>query len=459
MQRPNTSSSNRPRGWRHLLLVGASALTIAVSGLSPAGAADYQLGPQDKVRLKIFEWRASRDAFFEWKAMNDDFIVAADGTLSLPFAGQVQAAGATPSELSKSIGDRLRDEMGLGRAPNVAVEVVEYRPFFIVGHVTKPGEFPFRPGLTVLQAMSIAGGLQRREEGENRLEREVIAGRGDVGVYALQNVTMLARKARLEAELANADSITFPDQLERRKSEGVVKLVVEQEKSIFLARRDGLATQVSALTGLRDFLEKEVSSLEAQLVFHDRQIELVRKELSGVSSLVNKGFAAAPREIGLERTLAEIQAGRLSAETSLLRARQEISRTDIAILQLKNQQANEVAVSLRETQAQLEELRSKADTAIELLHEAESSAPRLLALRKQSLTAEPKLTIVRQSESGPVEIAATEATAVEPGDTVKVALPLALGLEDFDAGAALSDLTGLPELSSSTPPADDGATQ
>ncbi|MET0597090.1 MAG: polysaccharide biosynthesis/export family protein [Mesorhizobium sp.] len=459
MQRPNTSSTNRPRSWRRLLLVGASALTMAVSGLSPAGAADYQLGPQDKVRLKIFEWRASRDAFFEWKAMNDDFTVAADGTLSLPFAGQVQAAGATPSELSKAIGDRLRDEMGLGRAPNVAVEVVEYRPFFIVGHVTKPGEFPFRPGLTVLQAMSIAGGLQRREEGVTRLEREVIAGRGDVGVYALQNVTLLARKARLEAELANADSITFPDQLERRKSQGAVKMVVEQEKSIFLARRDGLATQVSALTGLRDFLEKEVSSLEAQLVFHDRQIELVRKELSGVSSLVNKGFAAAPREIGLERTLAEIQSGRLSAETSLLRARQEISRTDIAILQLKNQQANEVAVSLRETQAQLEELRSKADTAVELLHEAESSAPRLLALRKQSLTAEPKLTIVRQSESGPVEIAATEATAVEPGDTVKVELPLALGIEDFDAGAPLADVTGLPELSSSTTPAADGPTQ
>jgi len=210
-----------------------------------------------------------------------------------------------------------------------------------------------------------------------------------------------------------------------------VALVMDQERSIFEQRRQALNTQVTALTGLRDFLEKELSSLETQLTFHDKQVELIQKELSGVSTLVNKGFAAAPRELGLERDLASIQSGRLEAETSLLRARQEISRTDLSILELKNTRSNEVALSLRETQASLEELDRKADTAVQLLHESEISQPRLLALRQQAAKTQPNYTIIRPQGDGTTQITATETTEVLPGDTVKVELPMPLGLEEF----------------------------
>lgn len=430
--RAANSAASPPIGarWRKRLLAGL-ALASLVTAAGGAYAAQYQLGPQDKVRLKIYEWRASRDTIFEWTALNDQFIVGADGYLSLPFAGHVQAAGMTPDDLSKSIGDRLQEQMGLGRAPDVAVEVVQYRPFFIVGNVTQPGEFPYRPGLNVLQAVSISGGLQRREEGYSRLEREVIAGKGEVSVYAVQSLQLTARKARLEAELNNADQVTFPDQLLQRKSDPTVALVMDQERSIFQQRRQALNTQVTALTGLRDFLEKELSSLETQLTFHDKQVELIQKELSGVSTLVTKGFAAAPRELGLERDLASIQSGRLEAETSLLRARQEISRTDLSILELKNTRSNEVAISLRETQASLEELGRKADTAVQLLHESEISQPRLLALRQQAAKTQPNYTIIRPQGEGTTQITATETTEVLPGDTVKVELPMPLGLEEF----------------------------
>ncbi len=111
---------------------------------------------------------------------------------------------------------------------------------------------------------------------------------------------------------------------------------MDQERAIFSARKEGLATQVGALQSLRDFLVQEVAALEKQLTFHDRQIALVEKELAGVSKLVDKGYTSAPREISLQRTLADVQSSRLSAETALLRARQEIGRTDISILQLRN---------------------------------------------------------------------------------------------------------------------------
>ena len=216
------------RKW--LLTVAAASLAAAAACPLPTMAAEYLLGPQDKVRLKVYELSASRDVIFEWTALNDSFVVGADGTLFLPFVGQIRAQGTAPGDLARAIGDRLMQQMGLGRQPDVAVEIVQYRPFYIVGYVTQPGEFPFRPGLTVLQAMGIAGGLRTREEDMSRLEREVIAGQGDVGLLALSNVSLLARKARLESELAGSDDIAFPAQLMDRASNETVAVAMEHER-------------------------------------------------------------------------------------------------------------------------------------------------------------------------------------------------------------------------------------
>ncbi|WP_353646372.1 polysaccharide biosynthesis/export family protein [Mesorhizobium sp. WSM2239] len=403
----------------------ASAVSIVVAAHpQPLPAGEYLLGPQDKVRLKIYEWRPSRDVIFEWTALNDEFVVGADGTLFLPFAGQVEAQGTATSELAGAISDRLMQQMGLGRRPDVAVEIVQFRPFYIVGHVTQPGEFPYRPGLTVLQAIGIAGGLRTREENISRLEREVIAARGDVGLLELTHISLLARKARLEAELADSKQISFPAALTQRSTEGSVALLMQQERMIFDARTDGLRTQLRSLSELREFLEKELASLETQLTFHDKQVALIQQELSGVSSLVQKGLAAAPRELALERTLAQIQSDRLTAQTSLLRARQEISRTDIAIVDLRNRRANEVAETLRETQTQLNEITRRADTAVQLLHESEITAPALLAMRTRSERVQPVYKIVRTTGTGPTEFIADETTPIEPGDSVKIEIPL-----------------------------------
>lgn len=409
------------RKW--LLTVAAVSLAAAAACPLPTMAAEYLLGPQDKVRLKVYEWRASRDVIFEWTALNDSFVVGADGTLFLPFVGQIRAQGTAPGDLARAIGDRLMQQMGLGRQPDVAVEIVQYRPFYIVGYVTQPGEFPFRPGLTVLQAMGIAGGLRTREEDMSRLEREVIAGQGDVGLLALSNVSLLARKARLESELAGSDDIAFPAQLMDRASNETVAVAMEQERKIFAVRKDAMATQLRALRELKDFLEKELTSLGQQMAFHDQQIELIQKELAGVSALVQKGLAVAPRELSLQGTVAQMQSDRLVAETSLLRVRQEISKTDIEILNLGNSQASEVAASLRETQLQLNEVTSKANTAVQLLHDTEVTAPALLALRERGERAKPIFKIVRMTDSGSQELTAEETTPIEPGDTVKIDIP------------------------------------
>src|SRR5690606_30180948 len=152
------------------------------------------------------------------------------------------------------------------------------------------------------------------------------------------------------------------------------------------------------------------------LGFLDKQFERSGKELGMDSWLGARGIAPAPRERALERALAQIQSERLTSETGLLRARQEISKTNLLKLELRNNHANEVATSLREAEAALAATERRAETALHLLHESETLAPVPIDLVKYS--------IVRTSDAGTQVIAASETTQVLPGDTVKVDVPL-----------------------------------
>jgi polysaccharide export outer membrane protein/exopolysaccharide production protein ExoF len=408
-------------------LVLAAALLVAGDGApDKAAAKEYILGPQDRIRVLVFEWRASRDEFFEWTALNDEFTISADGNLSLPLIGEVRAAGTGTGDLAKAISARLQAEMGLGRRPVIAIEVVKFRPIYITGDVQVPGEFPYRPGLSVLQALSLAGGLQRySDRALMRVERESIATRGELNILDIQMKSMIARRARLQAEFDRAETISFPQDWRSKQVEAPITIFMRQEQQIFDARREAFNTQMEALEQLKKYLDKEIDSLNAQIDTEDTQLKLLKKELQSVTSLVEKGLAVTPRQLSLERTMAQIEGDRLRLGTNLLRARQEISKTDIAIIELRNKRNNEITVDLRETQSRLEELTQKIETSEQLLDESTAFQSRADFARDRNV--KPIYTIMRREGAQMVQIDANEGTGVEPGDTIQVVVPGAVG--------------------------------
>ncbi|MDJ1157076.1 polysaccharide biosynthesis/export family protein [Chelatococcus sp. SYSU_G07232] len=425
--RPGAPPDRRaPR--RRFLAARALALGLAMlaGGLAWADpGAEHRLGPQDKLRIKVNEWRALKGEVFEWTALNGEYTVGAGGAIDLPLVGSIPAAGLATSELAKAIAERLQAKVGLVERPDASVEVVQFRPFFVTGKVDRPGEYPYRPGLTVLQAVAIAGGLQRTTDiGLMRLEREAITARGDLRLLGLDMRAMVARRARLEAELNESETIAFPEDLLTQQAHPLVAQLMEQERLIFTARREALRTQVETLMQLKDFLQKELVSLRAQLETEDRQLKLIQKELQSVGSLVDRGLAIAPRQLSLERTLAQIEGDKLRVGTSILRAQQETNKTDMAILELRNKRRNEVVVELRQTQAKIEELTHRTDTAQKLMFESEVSAPQMLADRARSARAEPSYSIVRRVGEEMRETDVTETTSMQPGDILRVRLPL-----------------------------------
>ena len=110
----------------------------------------YTLGAGDKLRIVVF----GQDG------ISNAYTVDAGGNVNLPLIGTVPARGATTQQLSQRIAERLKQ--GYVREPHVTVEVETYRPFFILGEVTTPGQYPYVADMTVEKAIAIAGGFAPR---------------------------------------------------------------------------------------------------------------------------------------------------------------------------------------------------------------------------------------------------------------------------------------------------------
>jgi polysaccharide export outer membrane protein/exopolysaccharide production protein ExoF len=404
----------------------ASFVALALCGALPADAGPYTLGPQDKLRVRVFEWRQPIDQIYEWTALNAEFRVGASGQISLPLLGEIPATGLTTEELAARIGEQMVLQIRLRTPPKVAVEIAEYRPFYIVGAISKPGAYPFQPQLTVLQALSIAGGLPRPADlGMMRLGREVASGRGQLKELSQKLGQLIARKARLEAELKQGDKILFPAELTGRKDDPEIASLIAQEESIFRARRIALTTQIATLRRLKEFLVKEVGSLTEQVKLKKKELDTVNKELTTVTTLVEKGLSASNRQFGLERVTAQIASEQLSLETGLLKAQQEISRTDVSIDEAQNNNLIELASQLRATEAELNDTQVKVKTSTTLLYDSEVVFPRLVTSRQREASKdEPKYFVVRVKDGKAETIEAAEQTELQPGDTVKVELPI-----------------------------------
>lgn len=119
--------------------------------LPPATPGAYRLGPGDAVRLITF----GEDT------LTGEFQVSDSGTIALPLLGSVPAAGLSPDALAAKVADSLQ-RANLLRSPSVSAEIIKYRPIFVLGEVSKPGQYPYQPGMTVVTAVAVAGGFTYR---------------------------------------------------------------------------------------------------------------------------------------------------------------------------------------------------------------------------------------------------------------------------------------------------------
>lgn len=157
-------------------LTGATKFAVLLAALAPVStqAADYRLGTMDKLRIRVVEWQTAEGAVRDWPTISGDYTVSPSGNISLPFVGEMPATGKTTSEIASAISEELQQRFGLLDRPDASVELAEFRPVFISGDVQTPGRYPYAPDLTVLKAVSLAGGMRRAADTGQRIERKSV---------------------------------------------------------------------------------------------------------------------------------------------------------------------------------------------------------------------------------------------------------------------------------------------
>lgn len=125
-------------------------LIVGFSASAWAGDSTYSLGAGDKVRITVF---GEED-------LTGEYEVDGSGVVAFPLVGEVAAANGTARDLERKIVAKLQE--GYLKNPTVNVEVLTYRPFFIMGEVKSPGGYAYRNGLTLMNAVAMAGGYTYR---------------------------------------------------------------------------------------------------------------------------------------------------------------------------------------------------------------------------------------------------------------------------------------------------------
>jgi len=387
-------------------------LSCAALGSSTAVGADpdYILRADDKLKIKIFQF----------PELSGEYTITASGTISVPPIGEITASGLSATDLSKQISSRFI-KAGISDKPGATVEVLESRPIYVFGDVQKPGEYTYRRGVTVLQAISLAGGWYRpTDAGLMRLEREAISIRGDMRGFIRRYYYFAAERARLNAEMGLKTDIEFPPELtQTAMSDPAVAQLLEQERSFLHTNIDAFSNQLEAFEKTRALYQMEIETASRQVAASKTQTESVEKELKEVRLLLARNLVPVARQSNLERLQAEIETARQGYQAQILRGQENVTQIEEKIFELKNQRQSALVRELEKVGLDLEEVGVKIDTSRGLMAEVQFTAPSVVS-RMSDIMESRILTVVRAQDGRSVAFDAGESTELLPGDVLKV---------------------------------------
>jgi protein involved in polysaccharide export with SLBB domain len=387
-------------------LLLTTLLTTLFAVLSQlAAAAEYHIGAQDKLRIKVHEW----------PALSDDMSVSPAGTLSLPIIGMLTVAGSTTAEIANEISNRLQVRTKLPERPFTSVEILQFRSFYVVGDVQRPGDYQYRPQMSVLMAVSIAGGAYRPPETALvRVERDIVVSQSGIAVLENTKRMLTLRKARLEAELAGQKSLgldrglTYPPGME------------EEELALMRARTENHEAQVAGFRSQIQHAQEEIELSEARVKANAKQQLSAEKEAVGLRRLSEKGLGLTYREAVLERLTAKIEGDDREIDVQIARARQIVSQAESSLAKLVSERERDIRTELRQVAVQLDEADQQILLQRNLLVEAETFGAFNQLTRIGKNKPRLRFRIARTGDEGTAEFDVGQHDQVQPGDVVIV---------------------------------------
>jgi polysaccharide export outer membrane protein len=393
---------------------------LALLPLVPAHArAEYVLAPGDVLEVSVvgmpdLKHRATIDV---------------DGRASVPLVGTMKAAGLTIAELSEQVksllsrkGLRARetDSVVIISPEEVNVEVVEYRPVYLNGDVERPGAQSYRPGMTVRQAIALAGGYDTMRFRSRDPFLDSADFRSDYSNLWIDFARLKAEIARYQAELDGKSAFDPPRLSDVPVPTSATSNILDLESKRFSLDTADFAKQKRYLTGAVAQEDGRISVLNQQTQTEQQDADADAADYKEIKANFSKGILPMNR-LSDARRLTLYSATRVLQTTSLLDGvqlkRAELSRD---LEKLDDQRRTGLLEKMQDATVQLNHVRSRLQSVSEKLLYAGLARSQLV----RGPGGEPDIKVFRSENGTTATIAANDQTELMPGDVVDVKLRL-----------------------------------
>jgi len=404
-------------------IVGAA---LYVFSLQPAGAAnlsEYRLSTGD-----VLEITAVGAAELQRKAP-----IELNGDVVLPLIGPVKAAGMTIASFQTKLREALRSQVFRRRTPDgreypiviaieeITVSVAEYRPIYVNGDVAKPGEHRFRPGMTVRQALALAGGydVMRFRAKDPFLESADLQSEYTSlwTDFAKEQIHIL----RLQAELAGKEEFKLDGAIQTPVSPSILSQIEIMAVAQLSARNANHRNQRNHLLDAIRQEEKRISALNGQLDKEQEAADADAAEFQRTRQTVQRGIAPNTRLLEARRLYLSSGAQVLQTTAMIGQIERERQQLDLQLTVLEDRRKVELLAELEAAQVKLAMLRLRLQSVGEKLVytgvvrtqlvRGKGGAPDLLVFRR------------REDNEGPQQgFVADEDIELLPGDVVEVSV-------------------------------------
>jgi exopolysaccharide production protein ExoF len=393
----------------YTLLAGSASTAAAdVSPLWAQVARDASQPQSEIAASSDFLGAAERLAikFRGYAELSGEYRVRADQTISIPVIGRIKIADLNLTDLERLLADRIKAIAG--REGYVTVDVSEYRPIYVSGLVRIPGAVHWQPGLTVLQAIALAGGTA--------LDGSRVAGAySTLSAKALDGKKRaLATLARLRAEQRGDLNLTAPPDLVALVGQAEADELIDGERKTMGSRRNLRDTQIANLQRSISIGNQVIEGLRLQSRRISDQLQKRKDYVAKLQELLARGVIKAERGMeeeikvmDMEEKITNISVGLARVEASNASDRRELDR-------LKAAPEMEIQGDIQKAERELAQSEielGSARTAIQTLESANDAAER------KSLVFQ----VVRKAGDAPEKhVTVDETSFVQPGDVLLV---------------------------------------
>lgn len=385
-----------------------------------ACAEELAVGVNDLLELRVTIWHATDGVIEDLPSVSGEYTVGSGGSISVPPVGLIDVEGSTPKEISAKLQDAMTAYSQVGQSPRVAVSVERYAPIYIVGEVNQPGAYDFVPGLTVLKALAIAGGVSQDQTSDWQ-ERNYLTAQGTARGLLKELSFLEVRQDRLIAETHNSQKLFDAE----GPTDKEVTAIRKTEAEIFAARIDRYTKQQSFLENAEKTLREAIVVMEQKLETNELQLAAARDELARAEMMVERGVVPEARLFDRVRYVGDVESRVLDIERAILLSRQDLQQVEEQRLLLASNRTETAVTELQQVRSEIAETQAKLETQYALMSEALGAQVEANML-DQLRASEPVITIDRDRIDEVHAFRAERDAKLLPGDVIEVRFPDAI---------------------------------